>query len=138
MEGPVDDDAGGIRRLLVEFRAHEGAINHDLINRGWTRADLGVRVSWSEFYSWLRWHEPSGESAYHRSLFPDSWWVTPELQVWAGILFAAQSANWQRGGCKGPKPTPIEFPRERRVPSMDAEELAARKAAVRRAARGES
>lgn len=127
MESPVDHVTGGIRSLLVELRAHGEAIGHDLLNRGWTRSDLGRRVSWQEFYHWLRWMPPTADSAYYRAQKPNSWWVTPELQLLAAVLYAVEAANWQRGRCKGPAPKPIKFPQDRKISVKDGDDLSARR-----------
>lgn len=115
--------AGGIRSLLSELRVHGEAINFDLMARGWTRFDIGRRLTWTDFYHFLRWQPPSGESAYYRSRKPNSWWVSPELQILAGVLYAVEAANWQRGGCQGNGPKPIKFPTDKEVSIKDADEL---------------
>lgn len=132
MAGEVRYVVGGIRSLLVELRAHGEAINFDLMARGWTRRDIGVRLTWTEFYHFLRWLPPTGESAYHRAKKPNSWWVTPELQLLAGVLYAVEAANWQRGGCQGNGPKPVKFPTDQEVSLKDVDDLNARRARVRR------
>lgn len=128
--------AGGIRSLLDELRAHGEAINFDLMARGWTRWDIGRRLTWTDLYHFIRWMPPSGDSAYYRSRKPNSWWVTPELQMLGGILYAVEAANWQRGGCQGTAPKPVKFPVDRDVSIKDAEELNERRRRRREMARG--
>lgn len=131
MEEPVAGHVGGIRSLLIELREHGEAINFDLMGRGWTRADIGRRLTWRDFHHFLKWMPPIPESAYYRSRKPQSWWVTPELQILAGILFAAEGANWQRGGGQGKAPTPVKFPEDKQIQVKDIDELTARKEAIK-------
>lgn len=128
--------AGGIRSLLSELRAHGEAINFDLIARGWTRRDIGGRLTWTDFYNFLRWMPPTAESAYYRARKPNSWWVTPEVQLLAGVLYAVEAANWQRGGCQGNAPKPVKFPQDRDETIKDADELAERKRRRKEMSRG--
>lgn len=132
MAHAVHGDVGGIRSLLVELRQHGEAINHDLISRGWTRGDIGGRLGWRDLLQFLKWMPPVAESAYFRSRRPNSWWVTPQVQVLAGILYAAEGANWQRGGGQGKPPKPMKFPEDKNEIVMDKEELQARKDMIRR------
>lgn len=132
MAGAVHGDAGGIRSLLIELKEHGEAINFDLMARGWTRRDIGPRLTWTDFYHFLKWMPPVPESAYYRSRKPNSWWVTPELQILAGQLYALEGANWQRGGCQGSGPKPIKFPEDRDIPIKDSDELKSRKEAIKR------
>lgn len=131
MEGSVHGHAGGIRSLLIELREHGEAINFDLISRGWTRADIGRSLTWRDFHHFLKWMPPVPDSAYYRSRKPNSWWVTPDLQLLAGILYATEGANWQRGGGQGKAPTPVKFPEDTKISMKDIDELNARKEAVR-------
>ena len=136
MERRFHDHVGGIRGLLDELKAHGEAITHDLIRYGWLRTDVGRRMGWREFWHWLRWLPPTGECAYWRSKKPRSWWVTPDLQLLAGVLYAVEGANWQRGGGKGSPPKPVKFPEDREVPIKDLDELNARKDEIKRRRRG--
>ena len=129
MASAVHGEPGGIRSLLVELRKHGEAITHDLMAHGWSRSDLGRRITWKEFYYWLVWLPPTGKSAYFRAKKPNSWWVTAELQIMAGVLNAVEGANWQRGGGKGTPPKPIKFPEDREIKVKDSEDLKARKEA---------
>lgn len=132
MAHPVHDQPGGIRSLISELKSHGEAITHDLVSAGWSRSDIGRGLSWTEFYHWLKWLPPTPETAYFRARKPNSWWVTPELQLLAGVLYAGEAANWQRGGCQGNAPKPVKFPQDRDETVRDADELAARKNAIRR------
>jgi len=107
------------------------------MSRGWTRSDIGRGVTWTEFYHFLRWLPPTVESAYYRSKKPNSWWVTPELHMLAGLLYAAEGANWQRGGCQGNAPKPTKFPEDKEIGVRDAEDLLSRRNAVRRRRTGD-
>ena len=132
MASAVHGEPGGIRSLLVELHEHGEAITHDLMAHGWTRSDIGCRVTWREFHHWLKWMAPVPESAYYRSRKPNSWWVTPELQVLAGILYAAEGANWQRGGGQGNAPKPVKFPEDKALGVKDGDDLQSRKEMIRR------
>lgn len=79
----------------------------------------------------LRQLPPLGTSAYFRARKPRSWWKTVDHDLLAGILYAAEGANWQRGGCKGPEPKPVKFPEDREIRVKDASELAEKKRAQR-------
>lgn len=51
----------------------------------------------------------------------------------AGVLYAAEAANWQRGGCQGNAPKPIKFPQDHKDPGVkDVEELNAKRDRIRR------
>lgn len=127
---------GGIRSLLTELRAHGEAINFDLISSGWTRSDIGRRLTWTDFYHFIRWQPPTSDSAYYRSRKPNSWWVTPELQMLAGVLYAVEAANWQRGGCQGNAPKPVKFPVDKEEAIKDSDELNERRRRRRELSRG--
>lgn len=131
MAHPVHSHAGGIRSLVVELRKHGEAIEFDLISRGWTRRDIGVRLTWMELRSFLRWMPPTAESAYYRARKPNSWWVTPDLQLLSGILYALEGANWQRGGGQGKQPKPVKFPEDREL-SLSVDDMEARRDEIRR------
>lgn len=131
MAHPVDGHVGGIRSLVVELREHGEAIEFDLISRGFTRRDIGSRLTWRELVAFLRWMPPTAESAYYRSKKPNSWWVTPELQLLAGVLYAVEGANWQRGGCQGKAPKPVKFPEDKES-RLSVEDVEARRDEIRR------
>lgn len=136
MAVPVDHLVGGIRSLLVELRSHGEAINYDLMSRGWTRHDIGRRFTWTDLFHFLRWIPPNGLSAYYRSRKPNSWWVTPEVQILSGVLYAVEAANWQRGGCQGNAPKPIKFPTDKDVSIKDSDELNERRRRRKEMGRG--
>lgn len=50
----------------------------------------------------------------------------------AGVLYAVEGANWQRGGCQGTGPKPVKFPEDKEVQIKSSDELAARKDEIRR------
>ena len=132
MAGRVHAEPGGIRSLAAELKTHGGAINYDLIRAGWTRSDVGVRLSWADLRDFIQWLPPTGESAWFRSRKPNTWWVSPEIQMLSGILFALDGANWQRGGGQGAKPKPTKFPEEPKIGSIgSAKDLAERKERLR-------
>ena len=133
MAGRFLDHAGGIRSLANELKTHGGAINYDLMRAGWTRADVGSRLSWGDLRDFIQWLPPTGESALHRSRRPRSWWVTPELQLLSGVLYSIDGGNWQRGGGKGPQPKPTKFPEERKDGGLKtADDLAKRRERLKR------
>lgn len=117
----------GLSKLLKE---HGAALNADLMTRGFTRADIGVRLSWSDFKDFVQHLPPTGDSAYFRAIRPRSWWVTPEYVALKENTFAVELGNWQRGGGqKGGKPRPPEIPSDTDVQSISAEEMRDRRSA---------
>jgi hypothetical protein len=51
----------------------------------------------------------------------------------AGLLFATEGGNWQRGGGQGQKPKPFKFPEEPATGDIDsAAKLAERRERLRR------
>lgn len=118
--------------VLVELDDYGGAITADLLARGWTRSDLGRRISWPEFIEFLQWLPPVPETALFRAKKPKSWWVTPTHQLLAGVLYAVEGANWQRSGGKGQAPKPVDFPEDRKQSNLDAAGLAAKREAMKR------
>lgn len=127
MEVGVHGVFGGIRSLVVELRERGEAINFDLMCRGWTRHDIGRRLSWSDFKDFLTWLPQ--DAAWFRVQKPNSWWITLEHQFMAAILYALEGANWQRGGCKGSAPKPYKFPQDHKVHIKDSAELAEKRKA---------
>ena len=128
----VDVVVGGIRSLAAELKSHGEAINYDLIKAGYTRWDIGRTLGWRDFRDFLTWMPPTAESAWYRSRKPNSWWVTPDLQLLAGILYATEGANWQRGGGAGNQPKPVKFPEDRKVDVTGLDDLAQRRDRLRR------
>jgi len=98
--------------------------------------DIGDALSWPEFRAFINNLEPSSRSALYRAQYPKSWWWTPEMDFLAAITHAVQSANWQRGGGRGPRPKPMKRPKEARkktaktVDPQSGNELAAKKQAM--------
>jgi hypothetical protein len=68
-------------------------------------------LTWPEFRAFVNHLPPT--SALYRVQYPKSYWWTPELGFLAGILHAAQTANWQRGGGKGSRPKMAKQPKDR-------------------------
>jgi hypothetical protein len=128
--GAVEHPVGGIPRLrrLLDGE-HGGALLYDLNSRGWTRRDLGRRLSWPEFANFVTWLPQTEASAYFRARHPGSWWWTPEHDFLALILQATQGANWQRAGGKGNPPKRIEKPDDRPPRVGTSGELADRRTA---------
>jgi hypothetical protein len=121
----IQRESGGIRSLLDLLNGEYGeAVQADLLKQSWCRWDLGRRLGWSDFRIIVNWLPPSVDSAYFRARKPNSWWKMPEHDLLAGILFAGEGANWQRGGCKGDKPKPVKFPEDRDVKVRDQADLA--------------
>lgn len=84
-----------------------------MLERGLRMSWLGTdRLTYGEFRSFLEGLPPTGQSAYFRARFPNSWWWEPHYGILSGILFAAEGANWQRAGGKGEKPEMIMRPKE--------------------------
>lgn len=136
MEDSVDRESGGIRSLLVELRAHGEAINFDLMQAGWTRSDIGRRLSWRDLKAFVMWLPPTGDSALYRARKPNSWWVTAELQFLSAILYAVEGANWQRGGGQGNAPKPFEFPKDHKISIADGAELDKRRRRLKKRTTG--
>jgi hypothetical protein len=89
-------------------------------------------LSWEEFRDFIAHIKPDGDSAFYRARYPNSWWWTPQIDFLAGILYAGQVANWQRGGGKGSRPKQPKRPKDRSMSArkhdpQNASELAARK-----------
>lgn len=117
----------GLSKLLKE---HGAALNADLMAKGFTRADIGVRLSWSDFKDFVQHLPPTGVSAYYRAIKPRSWWVTPEYVALKENTYAVELGNWQRGGGqKGGKPKPPQIPTDSDVQSISAEEMRDRRRA---------
>lgn len=132
MAGAVEGEPGGIRSLLVLIRGEHGeAIESDLLDRHWRRSDLGRTLGWGEFRTIVNRLPPTPSTAYYRSQFPRSWWVTSEHKMLAGVLYAIECGNYQRGGCKGSEPTPIKFPEDRNTRIRDSTELEQKRLAQR-------
>jgi len=99
--------------------------------------DIGEAFTWNDFRDFLTHLPPSADSALYRDQHPQSWWWTPDHDFLAAVLTSLQWANWQRGGGRGDKPTPVKRPLEKpkqadgAVPKT-SEELAARKNALKR------
>lgn len=131
MEIPVNRFSGGIRSLLAELKTCGGAINFDLMAHGWHRRDIGGRMSWNDLRDFLAWLPPTGQSAWFRAKRPNSWWVTPELQFLAAMLYALEGANWQRGGCNGNAPKPHKFPDDHQIGVRDLDDLQSRRQRIK-------
>ena len=58
------------------------------------------------------------------------------MQMLAGVLYAVEGANWQRGGCQGNQPKPVKFPTDREENIKDAGELADKKRRRKEMGRG--
>ena len=102
--------AGGIAGLHALLAEHGEAIEWDLSHyHHRSLRDLFTGgLTWRELRSLLS-HLPR-ESALARELLgPDAMWGLSE-QLLAMTLDQLRNANWQRGGCKGPRPKPIPRP----------------------------
>jgi hypothetical protein len=98
---------------------------------GVTLADVGEVLPWPDLRDFIN-HLPAGDSALYRARYPRSWWWTPDLDFMAALLNAVQWGNWQRGGGKGEKPSPVKRPKENpRSGPKSSDELADRKKTVR-------
>jgi hypothetical protein len=99
--------------------------------------DIGDVLSWPEFRAFIEHLEPSPRSAFFRAQYPKSYWWTPDIEFLAAIAGSLQSANWQRGGGKGPRPKPMKRPKETRkkisksVDPKTGNELVAKRQALR-------
>lgn len=100
---------------------------------GVRRSDIGTVLGWADFRDFLVWLPPTADSAWYRARKPQTWWVTPELEMLAGVLHAVQSGNWQRGGGKGQQPQPVSFPKEKKAGTVrSADDLAEKRRQLRR------
>ena len=70
--------------------------------------DGSDRLNWRDL--WVMVREADQSSAVARHLYPEvSGWGTSE-ELLASILDTLAGANWQRGGGKGQRPTPVSRP----------------------------
>jgi hypothetical protein len=70
-----------------------------LLYRGFRLADIGTeRLSWHELDVFLSHLPPTADSALYRARYPRSWHWTPDTELLALVVHAAQGANWQRAG----------------------------------------
>lgn len=99
---------------------------------GFTRSDIGSRLSWGDFKDFLENLPPNGESAYFRAIKPRSWWVTPEYVAMKHNTYAVELGNWQRAGGKkaGAQPKPPKFPEDSQQ-QISAEDFHERRTAQR-------
>jgi len=100
------------------------------MTRGYTRRDIGRRLSWGDVKDFIGWLPPTGDSALWRSRKPQSWWVTPEIRFLTNQIYVLELANWQRGGGKksrGKKPQPIKLPEDKDISVKSPDELADRR-----------
>ncbi len=95
MGGGVEGHPGGIGSLLELIEQHEGAVLYDLLNHGYTAADLDAvpygRLSWREMLAIIRHQEPSGKSAVFRAVHPKSWGYSLEVQA----IMSLQPGDWE-------------------------------------------
>jgi len=99
-----------------------------LLAHGWHLWDVGRRLGWTEFRSFINGLPPTGESAFYRARKPKSWWRTPEIDFLASILYTGQVANRQRAD-RGPWPKMVKLPEDHDPAVKTAEELAAKRKA---------
>lgn len=117
----LDDVTPGIIGLQRFIEDHEGAINYDLIRHGHSLDAIGDTLSWTDVRDIIAHMPPDGTSALFRELHPTNWFWTPEFDMWAGILHALQTGNWQRGQGKGSQPKPVKKPADppKGIPTLD-------------------
>jgi len=84
-----------------------------LLRIGLRLRDIGDELTWLELRNFIEHADPSPRSALHRAMHPQSWWWTPEIDFYSAILMTLQSANWQRGGGKGPRPKQVTKPEDK-------------------------
>ncbi len=132
MAQQLEDHPGGIRSLSLLLKEHGGAINSDLLDRGWRRRDIGHHLSWGDFKDFIEGLPPTGDSALYRARNPQSWWVTPDIRFLAMAIHVLQLANWQRGGGKkaGAAPQPLKLPEDRRLEAKTVDELKSKRQAM--------
>lgn len=127
MAGAFGEFVGGIAGLLALIDEHGGAIEFDLLARGWRLYDVGRRLAWCEFRRFVEHLPPTPDSALYRARHPNSWWWTPEIDFLSAILVTVQGANWQRGGGRGAQPKRVERPTDTPKKTATPDELAERK-----------
>lgn len=94
----------GLFELVIEYRE---AIQYDLLMLGVKIRHLGTgRFGWDDFALFVKFMPAS--SQLFQAVRGPQW--SPELHMLANILDALMSANWQRGGNKGPRPKPVKRP----------------------------
>lgn len=100
---------GGILSLLTLPREQWEAIEADLFDRGWTIADLGVRVPWRALLYWLR--RADRNTSWARETHPETAPWSLEVQLLAEAVDTLRIQTWMRSkaGKKNqnrPKPIP--------------------------------
>ena len=83
----------------------EEAITVDLLRMGRSIHELGYSMSWIELRAVINHAGPCSELAKLGN--PLSEYNSPELMLLRVIGDSLLGANWQRGGGKGARPTPI-------------------------------
>jgi len=88
---------------------HAGAINYDLMKIGLRLRQLGTEaLSWGDLHDYVRYGNADTALALERQGPAVLWKITDHLL--AVVADALHAANWQRGGGKGQRPTPLPRP----------------------------
>ena len=108
MDGSLGHRSGGIAGLHRLLAEHGEAIEADLAR--YYHRDLG-----EVFTGTLTWRQlavlvgnlPAGSALARALARDDAVWLDPAATLLAAAVEELRVANWQRGGGKGPRPTPI-------------------------------
>ena len=111
MGGALRDRCGGIVGLLTLPREQWQAIEADLLDRGFTYADVGSRVTWRALYAMVR-HTRRGTALYS-VVFGEAGQWGPAEHLTASLVDIQQVMLWmktQDGQDGTNRPTPVRRP----------------------------
>ena len=109
MAGPFGVDSGGIQGLLNLSRGLWEAIEADLLVRGFTLADVPVRVTWRALLAMVH-RSQHGSAVFHEMHGEVARWSNTE-HVLVSILEMLQTIAWlQSDTKKNERPLPIQRP----------------------------
>jgi hypothetical protein len=112
MDRRLQYDSGKILGLLNILRDHGEAVEYELLRVGKRLDDIGTEaLSWHEL--WIVAINAPPKSPLHISIAGDAAFWSIETYIFASILDALNNANWQRGGGKGMRPTPVKRPQDK-------------------------
>ena len=108
MDGSLGPGSGGIAGLHRLITEHGEAIEADLAR--YYHRDLAEvftgDLTWRQLAVLVA-HLPAGSALAHALAAGDAPWLDPAATLLAAAVEELRTANWQRGGGKGPRPTPI-------------------------------
>jgi len=117
---------------------HGPAIRYDLLKHGYRLEWMGTpRLPWGDAYALVA-MQPPEHSAVFRELYPENYDLTREVRILEIMAVLLQSANIARGNQSGAKANEFPhtfsdlFPRERKAPAANEEDILAQIAAWER------